>query len=82
MATDVDSLQIANQELATAVANLQRTMDQLQQQHALLMQALLNTIRGQWDAAQFGMSSVEAVLVALNPALQGKVNAVPFGQGR
>ncbi len=82
MATDVVSLQIANQELATAVANLQRTIDQLQQQQALLTQALLNTIRGQWDAAQFGMQSVEAVLVALNPALQGKVNAIPFGPGR
>jgi hypothetical protein len=82
MATDVVSLQLANQELAAAVANLQRTTDQLQQQHALLTQALLNVIRGQWDAAQFGMQSVEAVLVALNPALQGKVNAVPFGPGR
>jgi hypothetical protein len=78
MATDVDALQIANEELAQAVANIQRSLDQLQQQQALLTQALLNAIRGRWDAAQFGAQSVEAIIVSLNPALQGKVNAVPF----
>ena len=46
--------------------------------YALLTQALLNAARGQWDAARFGTQSVEAILVALNPALQGKVHAAPF----
>jgi ABC-type transporter Mla subunit MlaD len=82
MATDVVELQTANQELAEAVANIQRATDQLQQQQALLIQALLNVIRAQWDAAQFGPQSAEAVLVALNPALQGKVNPIPFEGGR
>ena len=81
-ATDVNALQNANQELAEAVANIQRAIDQLQQQQALQTQALLNAIRGQWDAAQFGPQSVEAILVALNPGLQGKVNAIPFDPGR
>jgi len=48
----------------------------------LQAQAILNAIRGQWDAAQFGPQSVEAILVALNPGLQGKVNAIPFDPGR
>jgi len=78
MATHVDALQTPNHELVETLANLQRSMDQLQQQQALLSQALLNAIRGQWDAAQFGLHSTEAILVSLNPALQGKVNAVPF----
>jgi uncharacterized coiled-coil protein SlyX len=82
MASDVVALQTANQELSDAVANIQCALDQLQQQHALLSQALLNVIRAQWDAAQFGTQSAEAILVALNPSLQGKVNAVPFGAGR
>jgi hypothetical protein len=82
MATDVSTLQTANEELAQAVADMQRALDQLQQQHALHTQALLNAIRGQWDAAQFGTQSVEAILVALNPGLQGKVNAIPFVPGR
>jgi hypothetical protein len=82
MATDVVELQTANQELAEAVANIQRATDQLQQQQALLIQALLNVIRAQWDAAQFGPQSAEAVLVALNPALQGQVNPIPFEGGR
>jgi hypothetical protein len=82
MATDVSALETANQELAQAVANMQRAVDQLQQQQALQTQAILNAIRGQWDAAQFGTQSVEAILVALNPGLQGKVHAVPFGRGR
>ena len=38
--------------------------------------------RGRWDAAQNGPQSVEAILVALNPGLQGKVEAVPFDPGR
>jgi uncharacterized protein YoxC len=82
MANDVFTLESTDQQLAQAVADLQRAVDQLQQQQALYAQALLNAIRGQWDAAQFGMQSVEAILVALNPALHGKVNAVPFGSGR
>lgn len=71
-----------HEDLALALANMQRAVDQLQQQQALQTQALLNAIRGQWDAAQFGLHSVEAILVALNPGLQGKVGAIPFGDGR
>jgi chromosome segregation ATPase len=82
MATQVVALQTANQDLAQAVADMQRTVDQLQQQQALQTQALLNAIRGRWDAAQNGPQSVEAILVALNPGLQGKVGAVPFVPGR
>ena len=83
MATDVlTSLQTTVQELAQAVANMQRALDQLQEQQALQTQALLNAIRGRWDAAQNGRQSVEAILVALNPGLQGKVEAVPFDPGR
>ncbi len=82
MPADVIALQTANQELADALANLQRAVDQIQQQQALQTQALLNAIRGQWDAAQFGPQSVEAILVALNPSLQGKVNPVPFEHTR
>jgi hypothetical protein len=82
MATELIAPQTATQELADAVANIQRAVDQLQLQQALLIQALLNVIRAQWDSAQFGPQSAEAVLVALNPSLQGKVNPVPFGEGR
>src|SRR5258708_39568107 len=82
MATEVVPPQPANQELAQAVATMQRSLDQLQQQHALLTQALLNAVRGRWDAAQNGPQSVEAILVALSPGLQGKVDAVPFVHGR
>ncbi len=82
MATDVTALETANQELAQAVANMQRAVDQLQQEHTLQTQAILNTIRGRWDAAQNGAQSAEAILVALSPNLQGKVNAVPFVPGR
>jgi hypothetical protein len=82
MATDVVALQTANEELAQAIANMQRAVDQLQQQQALQTQALLNAIRGRWDAAQNGPQSVEAILVALNPGLQGKVEPLPFAQGR
>jgi hypothetical protein len=82
MATNVYAPQTAGQDLAQTVADLQRAVDQLQQQQALQTQAILNAIRGQWDAAQFGTQSVEAILVALNPHLQGKVNAVPFEAGR
>ncbi len=82
MATDVVALQTANAELSQALANMQRALDQLQQQQALQTHALLNTIRGRWDAAQNGSQSVEAILVALNPGMQGKVEAVPFVPGR
>jgi hypothetical protein len=78
MVTDVVALKLANQELADAVANLQRAVDQMQQQQALQTLALLNAARGHWDAARYGPQSVEAILVALNPALQGKVHAAPF----
>jgi hypothetical protein len=61
-----------------ALADMQRAIDQMQQQQALQTQALLNTIRGRWDAAQFGVQSVESMLVALDPALHGKVAAIPF----
>jgi hypothetical protein len=82
MATDDITLKLANQELAEALANIQRAVDQIQQQQALQIQALLNATRGQWDAARYGTQSVEAILVALNPALQGKVHAVPFGEAK
>ena len=82
MATDVTALQSANQELAQALAVMQHSVDQLKLQQALLVDALVNIIQGRWDAAQFGNRSVEADVVALNPALQGKVNAVPFVHGR
>jgi hypothetical protein len=81
MAIDVSALQAANQQQAQVIAHLQRAIDQTQQQQALLTQALLHAIRGEWDAAQFGAESAEAFLVALNPSLQGKVNAIPFVQG-
>jgi hypothetical protein len=85
MATDVASLTLAYQELARAVASMQRTLDEMQLKHALLAQALLNARRGQWESAQFGRDSVEAMLVAINPALHGKIDAVrsehsPVGQ--
>lgn len=82
MATDVFSLKLANQELADAVANMQRAIDQMQQQHALLLQALVNASRGRWGAAEFGRDSVEGNLVAIDPALQGKVYAGPFEVGQ
>lgn len=81
MAVDVLALQTAYQELAEAVANIQRAIDQIQQEQALQTQALLNAVRGQWDAARYGTQSVEAILVALSPSLQGKVDAIPF-EGR
>jgi hypothetical protein len=82
MATDLTTLQTANQELAEALAVMQHTVDELKMQQGLLLDAVVNIIQGRWDAAQFGHHSVEADVVALNPALQGKVNAVPFVQGR
>jgi hypothetical protein len=83
MATDViTALQTTTQELVQAVANMQRAVDQLQQEQVLQTQAILNTIRGRWDAAQNGSQSAEANLVALSPSLQGKVHAVPFVPGR
>ena len=82
MATEATTLQAANQDYAQAIANLQRTVDLLQQQLALQTQALVHVVRGEWDAAQFGPRSAEALVVALNPALQGKVNALPFDTPR
>jgi hypothetical protein len=82
MPSDVIAPNPATHEVADAIANMQRAVDQLQLQQALLSQALLNVIRAQWDSAQFGPQSAEAILVALNPSLQGKVNPVPFVQGR
>ena len=82
MATDVAALQNANEELAQALAVIQHSVDQLKQQQGLLLEAVVNLVEGRWDAAQFGIRSVEADVVALNPALQGKVNAVPFARGR
>jgi hypothetical protein len=82
MALDISALQAEHQQHAQAIANLQRAVDQIAQQQALLSQAILHAVRGKWDAAQFGPHSVEAVLVALNPALQGKVNPVAFDRGR
>ena len=78
MPPEVVALQATNAQLMQALAEMQRAIDQLQQQQALLTQALLNTIRGRWDAAQFGVQSVESMLVALDPALHGKVAAIPF----
>ena len=83
MATElITGLQTTVQELAQAVANMQRAVDQVQQEQALQTQAILNTIRGRWDAAQNGPQSAEAILVALSPNLAGKVNAIPFVPGR
>jgi hypothetical protein len=82
MATETVTPQTTGHDLAQAVADIQCAVDELRQQQALQVQAILNAIRGQWDAAQFGPQSVEAILVALNPGLQGKVNAVPFDPGR
>lgn len=82
MATDVLPHQSNPPELAQALANLQRAIDQLQQQQALQTEAMLKLIRGHWDAAQFGPQSVEAILVALNPSLQGKVHPIPFDPDR
>jgi len=82
MATEMLTVQAENLELKQALASMQRTLDQLQQQHGLLLQAIVNMVRGRWDAAQFGTQSVESDVVALNPALHGKVHAVPFGSGR
>jgi hypothetical protein len=81
MAIDVTALQASQEQHAEAIAHLQRAIELLAQQQALHAQALLHAIQGKWDAAQFGPESAEAVLVALNPALQGKVDAVPF-EGR
>ena len=82
MAIDVFALKLRNQELEAALANMQRAVDQMQVQQALLAQALLNAARDRWDAARFGLDSVEAMLVANNPTLQGKVHAVPFVSGQ
>ena len=82
MATETVTPQTTGHDLAQAVADIQCAVDELRQQQALQVQAILNAIRGQWDAAQFGPQSVEAILVALNPGLQGKVNAIPFDPGR
>lgn len=82
MATDVIPQQSTSPEFEQAIANLQRAVDQIQQQQALQTEAMLKLIRGHWDAAQFGMQSVEAILVALNPSLQGKVHPIPFDQAR
>jgi hypothetical protein len=78
----VTDVQTIEEQLAQAVADMQRAIDQMQQQYALHSQALLSAIRGQWAAAQYGSESVESILVALNPNLQGKVNPVPFDTGR
>ena len=82
MATPVIAPESIDEQHAQTIANLQRAVDQLQQHQALLNEALLNAIRGRWDAAQFGPQSVESILVALNPGLQGKVHAVPFVRGQ
>jgi len=82
MAIDVSALKASQEQHARAIALLQRAIDQLAQQQALQGEALRHVIQGQWDAAQFGQHSAESVLVALNPALQGKVDAVPFEGGR
>jgi hypothetical protein len=82
MASELITQHSVDHDLAQAVADMQRAVDELRQQQALQAQAILNAIRGQWDAAQFGPQSVEAILVALNPGLQGKVNAIPFDPAR
>jgi ABC-type transporter Mla subunit MlaD len=63
-------------DLAQTLADMQRAIDQMQQQQALLAQALLNAARGRWDAAEYGVQSVESMLVAFDPALHGKVAAL------
>jgi TolA-binding protein len=88
MAHDITALQAAYEHHAQTVANLQvriddlqRAVEQLAQQQALCTEAILRIVRGQWDAPQHGPRSAESVLVALNPALQGKVDAVAFNHG-
>jgi hypothetical protein len=81
MAVDVLALQTAYHELAEAVANIQRGIDQTQQRQALLAQALFYAACGQWYAAVHGSQSVEAILVAISPSWQGKFSGVPF-EGR
>lgn len=46
---------------------------QLQNQQALQTQALVNALEGRWT----GADSVEAILYALNPALQGTLTPDP-----
>jgi hypothetical protein len=78
--TDSTTLQI--QELSQALAVMQHSLDQLKLQHGLLIDAFVNVVEGRWDAAQFGNRSVEADVVSMNPALQGKLNPIPFVHGR
>ena len=80
MATDIIAPNAAAKD--ELLANMQHSIDQIQQQQALIIQALLSMLRAQWDSAQFGPNSAEAALVALNPTLHGKVNPVPFVSGR
>jgi hypothetical protein len=82
MAAEEDALLAAYYQQAQAIANLQRTVDQLQQQLGLLTQALVHLVRGEWDAGRYGALSAEAFVVALSPELQGKVNAVRFEVAR
>lgn len=46
---------------------------QLQSQQALQTQALINALEGRW----VGANSVEAILYALNPGLQGTLTPDP-----
>jgi hypothetical protein len=46
---------------------------QLQQQQQLTVQALVAALAGQWT----GAGSVEAYLYAIDPGLQGQLNADP-----
>jgi hypothetical protein len=78
--TDLTLLQI--QELSQALAVMQQSLDQLKLQHGLLIDAFVNVVEGRWDAAQFGNRSVEADVVSMNPALQGKLQPIPFVHGR
>jgi hypothetical protein len=72
----------SGEEFRQVLADMQRGMDQMQQQNSLLELAVLHLLRGKWDAASHGPQSAEAALVACNPGLQGKVHAVPFDMGR
>jgi len=81
MAIDVTNLHSSEASDPQLTALLQRILVRLDEQaqfQALLAEAIKLLIQGRWDAAQYGSQSVEALLVAYNPADQGKVDPIPF----
>ena len=81
MAIDVTNLHSSEESDPQLIALLERILVRLDEQaqfQALLAEAIKLLIQGRWDAAQYGPRSVEALLVAYNPANQGKVDPIPF----